>query len=245
MRSLTATDLPMQDLIHSALNNINTVKEFKAELPDKQKGKEGGLLDKLWRKNIKLPDTPQVSMQRSLSAGRARGSSEPRAEPRQGAVAGRAVLLAEELVAALQAGWGGEVELASHSAGQLSLAGGRVGGLGRVKLAGPATLVCNPDSATLTFPLALRGLSASYSFSGRRVRGELACTYEECEYRVTVSQAVCVEPGPRPALHPLQLTAVRGVRMDVTGFGPLNWFVHNSFLTLVVLQTFPGWQADK
>ena len=73
--------------------------------------------------------------------------------------------------------------------------------------------------------------------SGRRLHGEVSCSYERLVYRVTVRQPVT----PECFTHSLQLaglalTEVKGVRMNVSGFGPLNWIAGKS-VTNVIQET--------
>merc|ERR1719495_2204809 len=74
---------------------------------------------------------------------------------------------------------------------------------------------------------------ACYSFKGRRVKGELACAYDRVVFNVKISQRVRSEAGNCPQLVELSLKSVDGVRMDVTGFGPLNWIAGKKVSDLV------------
>merc|ERR1712106_591842 len=71
-------------------------------------------------------------------------------------------------------------------------------------------------------------------FKGRRVQGELTCVYDRIEFSLKLSQKMRVEVGAsRPELVLIQLQKVEGVRMDVTGFGPLNWIAGKKVSDLV------------
>ena len=83
MRQLASTSLHIADLIQSSLDTLKTLKEVKMDKLDNYKVKENGFLDKLWRKNLKIPDTPTTSLKRSLSSvskGRSRKVEKPKPE---------------------------------------------------------------------------------------------------------------------------------------------------------------------
>ena len=68
--------------------------------------------------------------------------------------------------------------------------------------------------------------------SGRRIRGELNCTYDRVIYRVRVRQRVSSENSTLE-LADLSLQDVKGSRMNVTGFGLLNWIAGKTVSNLI------------
>ena len=72
----------------------------------------------------------------------------------------------------------------------------------------------------------------------------MSCSYERLVYRVTVRQAVTPECFTRSLqLAGLALKEVKGVRMNVSGFGPLNWIAGKSVTNVIqetVLQVRAG-----
>jgi alkyl hydroperoxide reductase subunit AhpC len=263
MRHLASTSLPIEDLIRSSLDTIKTLREVKLEKMDNCKVKEKGFLDKLWRKNLKIPDSPKSSLKRSLSSSskiRARPAEKPkidentkkrsRSSSQSKVKSGSSVFplaqsLAEEkaddfadtiiksLKAALKDKFNNEIELPEYCAGEVTLDDGRVSGVWKVSRGGPASLGSRTDVLILTFPLLIRGMLACYSFKGRRVKGELACAYDRVVFNVKLSQRVRAEAGNCPQLVELSLKSVDGVRMDVHGFGPLNWIAGKKVTDLV------------
>ena len=263
MRHLASTSLPIGDLIQSSLDTLKTLKEVKMDKLDNCKVKENGFLDKLWRKNLKIPDTPKTSLKRTLSSvsnGRSRKDEKPKPEENtsrrsrsasrsmQGAVTtpfplgqslgqdkadGFADTFVKSLKAALKDKFDNEIELPEYSAGEVTLDNGRVSGIWKVSRGGAAFLGSRTDVLILTFPLMVRGMLACYSFKGRRVKGELACAYDKVVFNVKLSQRVRAEVGNCPQLVELSLSSVEGVRMDVHGFGPLNWIAGKKVTDLV------------
>ena len=83
MRHLASTSLPIDDLMESSLDTLKTLRKVKMDKLDDCKVKEKGFFDKLWRKNLKIPDTPKSSLKRtvsSVSKGRSRTDEKPRQE---------------------------------------------------------------------------------------------------------------------------------------------------------------------
>ena len=76
----------------------------------------------------------------------------------------------------------------------------------------------------------------------------MSCSYERLVYRVTVQQAVTPECFTRSLqLAGLALKEVKGVRMNVSGFGPLNWIAGKSVTNVIqetVLQVRVGWLSQ-
>ena len=261
MRHLTSTSLPIDDLIQSSLDTVKTLREVKLEKLDSCKVSEKGFFNKLWRKNLKIPDTPKSSLKRSLSSvgkGRSRTVEKPNLEEnmkrsRSSSHSKKAATstfplaqsLGEEkadefadtiiksLKAALKDKFNSEIELPEYCAGEVTLDDGRVSGIWKVARGGAASLGSRTDVLILTFPLMVRGMLACYSFKGRRVKGELACAYDRVVFNVKLSQRVRAEAGNCPQLVELSLKSVEGVRMDVHGFGPLNWIAGKKVTDLV------------
>merc|ERR1712106_249553 len=169
MRHLTSTSLPIGDLIQSSLDTVKTLKEVKMDKLDNCKVKENGFLDKIWRKNLKIPDTPKTSLKRTVSsAGKSRSRNEkPKPEgnssrrsrsasrSKQGAVStpfplgqslgqekadGFADTIIQSLKAALKSKFNNEIELPKHCAGEVTLDDGRVSGVWKVSRGGAASL---------------------------------------------------------------------------------------------------------
>lgn len=73
-----------------------------------------------------------------------------------------------------------------------------------------------------------------FYFSGRRLKGEVSCCYEKVLFRVQLSQKVTPECFSEPIkLRNISLLDVKGVRMNVTGFGPLNWIAGKSVTNII------------
>jgi len=268
MRHLAVSSLPMDDLVDHCLDTVAGLKKDKL---DQVKGgsKPKGLLDRLWRKNIRPADSPRKSLVRSTSFKEKgsqkedRGRSEkketikterPRSRSGSKTLAGgklslvttsnlgqeRANLFTDSVISSLRellkSGGKEEVSLPEYSSGEVTLSGGRVAGLSKVARGTGSipSLGARTDVLLLNLPLMVRGLQASYKFGGRRVEGELTCNYDRVEFSVKLSQKVKAEVGgSRPELVLLQLAKVEGVRMDVTGFGPLNWIAGKKVSDLV------------
>jgi len=263
MRHLAATSLPIEDLIKSSLDTIKTLKEAKLDKIDNCKTKETGFLDKLWRKNLKIPDSPKSSLKRSISSssksrartvekskGEDNGTKRSRSASQSKKKSVTSVFplaqsfgeekadtfadtIIKSLKAALKDKFHNEIELPEYCAGEVTLDDGRVSGVWKVSRGGAASLGSRTDVLILTFPLMIRGMLACYSFKGRRVKGELACAYDRVVFNVKISQRVRAETGNCPQLVELTLRSVDGVRMDVHGFGPLNWIAGKKVTDLV------------
>eukprot|EP00092_Neocalanus_flemingeri_P016689 GFUD01018052.1.p1 GENE.GFUD01018052.1~~GFUD01018052.1.p1 ORF type:complete len:449 (+),score=149.56 GFUD01018052.1:43-1389(+) len=263
MRQLTSTSLPIADLIQSSLETLKTLKEVKIDNLDNCKVKENGFLDKLWRKNLKIPDTPTTSLKRTLSSSsnsRSRNDEKQKPEENtsrrsrsvsrsqngaaltsfplgqsldQDKADGFADTIMKSLKAALKSKFNNEIDLPEYCAGEVTLHDGRVSGIWKVSRGGAASIGSRTDVLILTFPLMVRGMLACYSFKGRRVKGELACAYDRVVFNVKLSQRVRAEVGNSPQLVELSLSSVEGVRMDVHGFGPLNWIAGKKVTDLV------------
>ena len=242
---------------------MKTLREVKMDKLDNCKVKEKGFFDKLWRKNLKIPDTPKSSLKRTVSSaskGRSRTDEKPRQEEngkrrsrsashsKKGAVTTSFPLgqslgqekaddfadtIIKSLKSALKDKFHNEIDLPEYCAGEVTLDDGRVSGIWKVSRGGAASLGSRTDVLILTFPLMVRGMLACYSFKGRRVKGELACAYDRVVFNVKISQKVRAEAGNCPQLVELSLSSVEGVRMDVHGFGPLNWIAGKKVTDLV------------
>merc|ERR1712106_1319863 len=190
-------------------------KEVKLEKLDSCKVSEKGFFNKLWRKNLKIPDTPTSSLKRSLSSagkGRSRTVEKPNLEEnmkrsRSSSHSKNAATstfplsqsLEEEnadefadtiiksLKAALKDKFNSEIELPEYCAGEVTLDDGRVSGIWKVARGGAASLGSRTDVLILTCPLMVRGMLACYSFKGRRVKGEQACAYDRVVFNVKLS----------------------------------------------------------
>jgi len=263
MRHIATSSLPIEDLLKSSLETVRTLKGVKLEKIDNFKVKEKGFLDKIWRKNLRIPDSPKSSLKRSLSStskSRARTDERSREEENnkkrsrsssQSKIKSAASVfplaqsfgeekadefadtIIKSLKSALKDKFHNEIELPEYCAGEVTLDDGRVSGVWKVSRGGAASLGSRTDVLILTFPLLIRGMLACYSFKGRRVKGELACAYDRVVFNVKISQRVRSEAGNCPQLVELSLKSVDGVRMDVHGFGPLNWIAGKKVTDLV------------
>jgi len=74
---------------------------------------------------------------------------------------------------------------------------------------------------------------ASYNLSGRRLEGELSFAYTTLTYRARLTQPIGVEIEGNLKLLELQLENVEGGKMEVHGFGPLNWLAGRKVSDLV------------
>ena len=86
MRHLATSSLQIEDLLQSSLETVKTLKGVKLEKIDNCKVKEKGFLDKIWRKNLRIPDSPKSSLKRSLSSSskmRARTDEKSRVEEKK------------------------------------------------------------------------------------------------------------------------------------------------------------------
>ena len=66
------------------------------------------------------------------------------------------------------------------------------------------------------------------------MKGEVSCCYEKVIFQVELSQKVTPECFSEPIkLQNISLLDVKGVRMNVTGFGPLNWIAGKSVTNII------------
>jgi len=66
IRHLAVSSLPMDVLMESVSMTLNLLRETGPVTLGEQ-GRKSSFLDKLWRTNLKLPETPQTSLKRSVS----------------------------------------------------------------------------------------------------------------------------------------------------------------------------------
>jgi len=263
MRHLAVTSLEMEDILDHSLELVASLKKEKA---DKSKADSKGLLDKIWRKNIKLADSPRNSLVRSSSRSQSkegRDKSETRNEKNQGDKRSRSrsnvasrnerialpttsgsqergEAFADTVISSLgelvRLTGRSELCLPEYSSGEVTLLNGKVRGLSKMSVGEGAgvSMGSRTDVLLLSFNIAVKDLQVAYRFKGRRVQGELTCVYDRIEFSLKLSQKMRVEVGAsRPELVLIQLARVEGVRMDVTGFGPLNWIAGKKVSELV------------
>jgi len=257
MRHISSSSLPMEELVDGCLDIVSMLKKEKIE---QVKGMNKGLLDKVWRKSIRPAEPLRKSLNRSTSTHEKDGKdkaekknysdqtkSRSRSKSKTGGcvsmVSGesqeKADLFSDCVISSLRQSMKEldktEVDLPSYSAGEMTLCDGKVFGLQKlVKGSGNPSLSSRSDVVILGLNLALQGLQSSYTVKGRRVEGSLTCNYDKIQFSVKISQKMETEVGEsRPQLVLIQLQKVEGVRMDVTGFGPLNWIAGKKVSDLV------------
>merc|ERR1712083_7501 len=69
--------------------------------------------------------------------------------------------------------------------------------------------------------------------AGRRLEGELSFAYNTLTYRARLTQSIGAEIEGNLRLLELQLENVEGGKMEVHGFGPLNWLAGRKVSDLV------------
>jgi len=246
----------MSDMIQTLLTSIKWLKSTPLPLEDLTSGESLGFMDRIWRTTLKMPQSPQRSMVRvARSSSRTKSPARDTAGARSGSALARAASFrakirpeaearaeefAESIVKSVKmcmSSLYSEAELPGLSAGEVSLQHGRVSGMWKVSRGGSAEMCTSVDKIKLTFSLLIRGIACSYDFSGRRLHGEVSCSYEKLQFRVQICQKVTPECfTDKLTLEHLSLEDVKGVRMNVSGFGPLNWVAGKS-VTNVIQET--------
>jgi len=246
-REVMVSSLSMSDLINTVLDTIIMIKSVK--LDEVNTGDRTGFIDKVWRTTLKIPESPKKSMSRGARstsrnkspASEEHGSFRHYSKERRGGdyqnCNGHAKEFAESIVKLLKfvmSSLNSEADLPVLSAGEIKLVNGRVSGMWKVSRGVMASVQCKNDGVSLTFPVVLCGIACSYDFSGRRLRGEVSCCYESLQYQVTLSQKISSECFTNSlVMDNLSLAEVKGVRMNVTGFGPLNWIAGKSVTNVI------------
>lgn len=258
IRHLLSSSLPMSELLDCCLNTLKLLKEAGRVYTLEERRRKSSFLDKLWRANLKIPSTPRTSLRRSFSREVERSRAEKESVMEGSKKRGRSLSrkrrgtslptnhsfgdersnqLADEVLCAIKQGMGirlgCSVPLPDYSAGEVSLGHGRVQGLGKLDRGGVAVIGSQTDRLMLSFPLQVSGLRASYTFEGRRLEGELSFSYSSLTYRVKLSQKVGAEMGDSLDLMDMELERVEGGKMEVHGFGPLNWLAGRKVSDLV------------
>jgi len=179
-----------------------------------------------------MPQSPQRSMVRSArSSSRTKSPAQAPSAPRSSSALARAAsfrgktrpeaeTLADEFAESIvksvkmcMSSLYSEAELPSLSAGEVALQHGRVSGMWKVSRGGSAELDTSADNIKLTFSLSIRGIACSYDFSGRRLHGEVSCSYEKIQFRVQICQKVSPECfTDKLTLEHILLEDVKGVR---------------------------------
>ena len=163
----------MPELLLNLTDTVNIIQTSKLE---ERKPSESGMLDRLWRRTLKMPESPKRSMLRSASSSssgrRKQSRSRSASQETRGAESSQAEEFAEMIVQAVKAVMtkhltGVAVDLVDHSAGEIRLSQGRLTGLWKLSRAGGESLIdCGSGSGwnNLSFSLAVRGLLSSYHF---------------------------------------------------------------------------------
>ena len=164
----------MPELLLNITDTINIIQSSKLE---ERKPSESGMLDRLWRRTLKMPESPKRSMLRSVSSSRRKQSRSRSASlETRGGETSQAEEYAEMIVQAVKAVMAKHltgVDLQDHSAGEIRLSQGRLSGLWKLSRGGggggECLIDCGSDWNNLSFSVVVRGLLSSYHFrSGSR-----------------------------------------------------------------------------
>ena len=159
----------MPELLLNITDTINIIQNSKLE---ERKPSESGMLDRLWRRTLKMPESPKRSMLRSVSSSRRKHSRSRSAslETRAGETS-QAEEYAEMIVQAVKAVMAKHltgVDLQDHIAGEIKLSQGRLSGLWKLSRGGGGGGECQIDCGSewniLSFSVVVRGLQSSYHF---------------------------------------------------------------------------------
>jgi len=252
VRHVSSSSMSMDDWLDCSLTTLTMLKEA-GRVEVEERGRKSSFLDRIWRGNIKIPSTPHTALRRSFSRAeslqetnslgrkkrrsKSRGARAPSLPTSLNLGEDRSNLLADIVMSAVRQGLGVRlgcsVPLPDYSAGEVCLGQGRIQGLGKLDRGGMAVIGTRTDMLELSFPLQVRGLQATYTFGGRRVEGELKFSYNSLKYRVRLSQRVGSEIADTMELVDLELEGVEGGKMEVHGFGPLNWLAGKKVSDLV------------
>jgi len=240
-REVIVSSLSVDVIVENIVDVVNHYKTLK--LNDVHTENKPGLLDKLWRTSIKLPESPRRSLVRgSRSASRTKSPEKSRSLSSFGSKKSRSESSTADQIAETVIGlvktcmslFYSESELPPLSAGEIKMEKGRVSGMWKLCKGGMSKITCSDNSASVSFPVSMRGLTSSYDFSGRRLKGELSCTYEKVTFQVQLSQQVSTECYSSVIeLENLALIDIKGARLQVSGFGPLNWFAGKSVTNII------------
>ena len=167
-RQVSLSSLEMPELLLNITDTINIIQSSKLE---ERKPAESGMLDRLWRRTLKMPESPKRSMLRSASASsgrRKQSRSRSASLETRGGETSQAEEFAEMIVQAVKAVMAKHltgVDLQDHSAGEIRLSQGRLSGLWKVSRGGGESLIdCGSQWNNLSFSVVVRGLLSSYHF---------------------------------------------------------------------------------
>ena len=168
-RQVSLSSLEISEMLVNITDTIKTIQTSKLE---ERKPAESGMLDRLWRRTLKMPESPKRSMLRSASSssGRRKQSRSRSAsvETRGSESVSQAEEFAELIVQAVKAVMSKHLsgaDLQDHNAGEIRLSQGRLSGLWKVSRGGGECLIdCDPEWNNLAFSVAVRGLLSSYHF---------------------------------------------------------------------------------
>ena len=145
-REIFISSLPMDDIISNLIELINY---FKSSKPESVGREELGMLDRIWRTTLKMPETPRRSMVRGArSTSRAKSPLDSNSKLRSQSTLGRRIKdsiiatkkdvegaaddIAESLIKSVKicmSTFYGEAELQPLETGEIKLTRGKVNGL--------------------------------------------------------------------------------------------------------------------
>jgi len=236
-REMIISSLSMSEIIPNIVETLKSFKNLKLEdIP----ADNSGMFDRFWRTTLKMADTPRRRMQRSTSRAKSPDTKRSRSkslqmkpEPENGPCD----KFSENIISSLKCVMSslyGEAELPPLTAGEIKLQFGKVSGLWKLVKGGNAELMQSSSEVKLSFPLLLRGVACAYDFGGRRLKGEINCNYEKIIFQISVSQKIASECFTNSVIvENVKLDDVKGVRMNVSGFGPLNWIAAKSVTNII------------
>ena len=175
-RQVSVSSLEISDMLATISDTLHTIHTTRLE--DK-KPAESGMLDRIWRTTLKIPDSPKRSMLRSASSsGRKKSRSRSASLESRTSDINQADEYSEMIVQAVKVVMSKlfkELELPDHTAGEMLLSRGRLSGMWKVnRVDGESQIDCdaNWNTNTLALSLVVRGLLSSYNFrSGTIITG--------------------------------------------------------------------------
>ena len=178
-RQVTVSSLEISDMLATISDTLNTIHTTRLE--DK-KPAESGMLDRIWRTTLKIPDSPKRSMLRSASSsGRKKSRSRSASLESRTSDINQADEYSEMIVQAVKVVMSKlfkELELPDHTAGEMLLSRGRLSGMWKVnRVDGESQIDCdaNWNTNTLALSLVVRGLLSSYNFRSATIITGIIC----------------------------------------------------------------------
>ena len=164
-RQVTVSSLDISEMLDTLRDTLNTINSCRLE---DRKPAESGMLDRLWRTTLKIPESPKRSMLRSASSSRRKKSRSRSASVENGSGdISQAEEYSEMIVQSVKVVMSKlfkEVELPDHNAGEIGLKKGRLSGLWKVSRGRECSIECDSEWNTLSLPLVVRGLLSEYHF---------------------------------------------------------------------------------